>query len=404
MECLSRTVEKADISALDEILNSVIEGKELTPSDVYALIEAPSELIPRVAAVAASIRDASKGRTVTYSRKVFLPLSNLCRNACAYCTFYKLPGQPGAKTMSPAEVVSSARKAEGLGCKEALFSLGEKPELAFEVARAELRSMGFNTIMEYLRYACELVLRETKLLPHSNPGTMSRKELEMLRPFNASVGMMLENVSERLMESGGAHEFAPDKHPRVRLATIRNAGLLKIPFTTGLLIGIGETRRERVDSLFALRGLHDEYGHIQEIIIQNFRAKPDTPMRNWPEPSEEEMVRTIAVARLIFRGSTNIQAPPNLAPGSWASYLSAGINDWGGISPLTIDYINPEAPWPHVARLRSECESLGFRLRERLAVYPEYVRKEGYLDGELRRRAAEHVDAQGYVRGELAVC
>lgn len=229
--------------------------------------------------------------------------------------------------------------------------------------------------------------------------------MEELRPVNASMGMMLENVSERLMGPGGAHEFAPDKHPKVRLATIRNAGILKIPFTTGILIGIGETRQERIDSLFALKELHDQYDHIQEIIIQNFRAKPDTPMRNRPEPDESEMVRTIAVARFIFRGSLNIQAPPNLAPTSWRAYLQSGINDWGGVSPVTKDYINPEMPWPQLAKLKEETELAGFIFRERLAIYPEYItRKDGFVSEELKERVTSYVDENGYVKEELEIC
>jgi 7,8-didemethyl-8-hydroxy-5-deazariboflavin synthase CofG subunit len=261
---------------------------------------------------------------------------------------------------------------------------GERPEARFKEARNILKKLGYKTTVEYLRDMCELVVKRTGILPHSNPGTMTKKEMAELREVNASMGLMLENVSPRLCEAGGPHEKAPSKHPKVRLAVIEHAGQLMIPFTTGVLIGIGETPEEIVDSLYAIKELHSRYGHIQEVIIQNFRAKPGTPMSNHPEPTREYMLRAIALARLIMGGEANIQAPPNLSS-YYPEYLDAGINDWGGVSPVTLDYVNPEAPWPQVSKLREVCRKKGFRLRQRLPVYPEYVLyKRSYLPGNLK--------------------
>src|SRR6185369_8320162 len=290
---------------------------------------------------AARLRDELKGRRVTYSKKVFIPLTNLCRDYCGYCTFRKDPGQPGAKTMTPDEVVAVAEAGARLGCKEALFSLGDRPEAIFPEMRETLARLGHRTTLSYLAEMCERVLNETGLLPHANPGLMGRRDLESLRRFNPSMGLMLESTSDRLTLPGMAHDNAPDKPPALRLKTIEEAGRLKIPFTTGILIGIGETRDERVDSLFAIRELHKRYGHIQEVIIQNFRAKPEIPMREYPEPSMLDHARTIAVARLVLR-EMNVQAPPNLSDDEFPFLVKAGLNDWGGVSPLTPDFINPE--------------------------------------------------------------
>jgi 7,8-didemethyl-8-hydroxy-5-deazariboflavin synthase CofG subunit len=303
--------------------------------------------------------------------------------------------------MTPDEVLAVAEAGAKLGCKEALFSLGDKPEVLYPEYRDTLAEFGYRRTLDYLRAACELVLAHTPLLPHANPGLMSYHDLAMLRELNASMGIMLENVSERLIEPGATHDDAPDKRPALRLKTIENAGKLQIPFTTGILIGIGETLEERVDSLLAIRRVQEEYGHIQEVIIQNFRVKPTIPMKDWPEPTLLDMLKTIAVARLLLGGTMNIQAPPNLTPDAYQLLLLAGINDWGGVSPLTIDFINPEAPWPKIKELQRVTAEVGMVLRERLAVYPEYITMyPEYMPVSLRDRILGYVDMEGFVREE----
>jgi len=336
---------------------------------------------------ATELRAQGKGTVITFSKKVFIPLTTLCRDYCSYCTFRKDPGQPGAHFMTPDEVLVLAERGSAAGCKEALFSLGDQPEKIFPEAREFLRAQGYARTLDYLAAMCELVLEKTGLLPHANPGIMDRAALARLKDSNASVGLMLENVSPRLMRDGLPHANAPDKAPALRLRTIEEAGKLSIAFTTGILIGIGETMEERIDSLLAIRALHEKYGHIQEVIIQNFRAKPEIPMAVHPEPSLEDMLRTIALARLILGPQMNIQAPPNLSYGDFPSLLEAGINDWGGISPVTKDFINPEAAWPQIARLQAETESRGFILRERLALYPEFVSRYEFLNPRVRAQA-----------------
>jgi 7,8-didemethyl-8-hydroxy-5-deazariboflavin synthase CofG subunit len=346
---------------------------------------------------AATLRRASgKGSIVSFSRKVFIPLTTLCRDYCGYCTFRKDPGQPGAQFMTPDEVLALAERARDAGCKEALFSLGDQPERIFPEARDFLRKQGFSRTLDYAAAMCEMVLECTGLLPHANPGVMDRAALELFKKSNASVGLMLETVSNRLMRNGLAHFKAPDKVPALRLRTIEDAGKLSMAFTTGILIGIGETFEERVDSLFAIRALHEKYGHIQEVIVQNFRAKPDIPMANHPEPSMEDMLRTIAVARLILGPRMNLQAPPNLSYADFPRLLEAGINDWGGISPITKDFINPEAAWPQIAKLRAETEARGFILRERLALYPEYVKRSDFLTPRVRESVQRLADSEGF--------
>jgi 7,8-didemethyl-8-hydroxy-5-deazariboflavin synthase CofG subunit len=349
-------------------------------------------------AAATELRAQGKGTIITFSKKVFIPLTTLCRDYCSYCTFRKDSGQPGAHFMTPEEVLALAERGRQAGCKEALFSLGDQPEKIFPEAREFLSRQGYSRTLDYLAAVCELVLEKTGLLPHANPGVMDRAALVRLKDSNASVGLMLENVSPRLMRDGLPHATAPDKVPALRLRTIEEAGKLSIAFTTGILIGIGETMEERVDSLFAIRTLHEKHGHIQEVIIQNFRAKPDIPMAAHPEPSLEDMLRTIALARLILGPHMNIQAPPNLSYDDFPRLLDAGINDWGGISPVTKDFINPEAAWPQIARLQTETESRGFILRERLALYPEFVSREGFLSPRVRHRIAEVAGADGFGR------
>jgi 7,8-didemethyl-8-hydroxy-5-deazariboflavin synthase CofG subunit len=346
---------------------------------------------------AGRIRAARTGPVITYSRKVFIPLTNLCRDRCGYCTFARVPGDGLAHTMTPEEVLAVARAGRAAGCKEALFSLGDKPELRYAAYREWLGERGLKSTIEYLQAMCRLVFEETGLLPHANPGLLSREEMLGLQPLNASLGMMLETTSRRLLAPGQAHYRCPDKVPEARLAALRTAGELRIPFTTGILIGIGETPEERVDALLAIRGIRETYGHIQEVIVQNFRAKADTQFAQWPEPDTPDLARTAAVARLIFGAAINLQVPPNLSRDDYGSLLPAGINDWGGISPVTRDFINPEMAWPEVAALRAVTEAAGFELRERLAVYPEYLRKPGWVPEAVRRHAGLWADSRGLV-------
>ncbi|HEY1430536.1 MAG TPA: 7,8-didemethyl-8-hydroxy-5-deazariboflavin synthase CofG, partial [Stellaceae bacterium] len=349
--------------------------------------------------VAAALRDEGHGGLVSYSRKVFIPLTQLCRDVCHYCTFAHAP-RPGEPAYLNAEqVLAIARAGARAGCHEALFTLGDKPELRYGAARDALARLGHESTLSYLAEMAGLVLRETGLLPHLNPGVMTRAYIDRLRPVSVSQGIMLESAAERLRRRGGPHFGSPDKDPAVRLETIRAAGEGAVPFTSGILIGIGETRRERIESLLALRDLHDHYGHLQEIIIQNFRAKPRTRMAQAPEPDLEEHLWTIAVARLIFGPEMNIQAPPNLNPGGLAEMIAAGINDWGGVSPVTLDHVNPEAPWPALDRLAEQTAAAGKLLVERLAIYPAYARApERWLDSALRAPVLRAIDAEGLAR------
>jgi len=381
----------------DEALAAAREGR-VTRDIACTLIRARAgDELDSLMASATELRDRVTGRRITYSKKVFIPLTNLCRDYCGYCTFRKDPGQPGAHTMTPDEVLAVAEAGARLGCKEALFSLGDRPEAIFPEMRDTLARLGHRTTLSYLAEMCERVLNETGLLPHANPGLMGRKDLETLRQFNPSMGLMLESTSDRLTLPGMPHDNAPDKPPSLRLKTIEEAGKLKIPFTTGILIGIGETPDERVDSLFAIRELHERYGHIQEAIIQNFRAKPEIPMRDHPEPSMMDHARTVAVARLVLR-EMNVQAPPNLSDQNYPFLLRAGLNDWGGISPLTPDFINPEKPWPHIGKLAERTADEGFELVERLSVYPEFVYRDDFIDEGLRRRVRSKAHDRGYAK------
>jgi 7,8-didemethyl-8-hydroxy-5-deazariboflavin synthase CofG subunit len=337
-----------------------------------SLIACADPDLPALLAAARAAKENFKLGVITYSRKVFLPLTNLCRDYCGYCTFRRDPGEPGAHTMTPEDVLAVAREGEKLGCTEALFSLGDKPELLFPEMRDTLRHLGYKSTLHYLEAMCELILRETTLLPHPNPGLLSAEWITRLAAVSPSMGLMLESTNPALLNVGAAHDNAPDKLPAKRLRTVEEAGKQQVPFTTGLLIGIGETVEDRVDTLLAIRDLHQRYGHIQEVIVQNFRAKPYIPMAQSPEPTQSDMLRTIAVARLLMP-NVNIQAPPNLNAPYYDELLDAGINDWGGISPLTPDYINPEKPWPHLEQLRLRTEAKGFQLRQRLPIYPEFL-------------------------------
>ena len=381
-------------TALGEALAAVREGRAVNRDAAFKLaIEAP---LGDLLAAATELRARGKGRVVTFSKKVFIPLTTLCRDYCSYCTFRKDPGQPGAHFMTPDEVLALAGQGRTAGCKEALFSLGDQPERIFPEAREFLRRLGFARTLDYVAAMSELVLERTGLLPHANPGVMDRVGLERFKSSNASVGLMLETVSVRLMRDGLAHANAPDKVPALRLRTMEEAGKLSIAFTTGILIGIGETMEERIDSLFAIRALHEKYGHIQEVIVQNFRAKPEIPMAHHPEPSLDDMLRTLAIARLILGPEMNLQAPPNLSYADFPRLLEAGINDWGGISPVTKDFINPEAAWPQISKLCNETEARGFTLRERLALYPEFVRAGNFVSSRVRENVKRLADSDGF--------
>jgi FO synthase len=350
---------------------------------------------------AGALRDQSHGRLISYSRKVFIPLTKLCRDVCHYCTFAHPPRKGERAYLTAEEVLAIAKAGQTAGCKEALFTLGDKPEARYNVAKVELAELGHETTLSYLAEMAELVFRETGLLPHLNPGVMNTAELNALRAVSVSQGIMLESTSERLCEKGGPHWGSPDKNPAVRLQTIKEAGQLAIPFTSGILIGIGETRTERLEALIALRGLHIKYGHIQEIIIQNFRAKPDTKMAAAAEPNLDELLWTIASARLLFGAEMNIQAPPNLSPGVLPKLIEAGINDWGGVSPVTPDHVNPEAPWPHLDKLAQETALAGKDLTERLALYPDYVQSaEKWTTLELSPAVMRMSDSEGFARTE----
>jgi FO synthase len=377
-----------------DLLTASLESGILDRASALRLAEdAP---LPDLLAAATHLRAQGKGTVVSFSKKVFIPLTTLCRDYCGYCTFRKDPGQPGAHFMTPEEVLALAEQGRAAGCKEALFSLGDQPERIFPEAREFLRYHGYTRTLDYLAAMSELVLDRTGLLPHANPGVMDGPVLQRLKESNVSAGLMLENVSPRLMRDSLPHAKAPDKVPALRLRTIEEAGKLSMAFTTGILIGIGETLQERIDSLFAIRALHEKYGHIQEVIVQNFRAKPEIPMAHHPEPSLQDMLRTVAMARLILGLHMNLQAPPNLSYADYPRLLEAGINDWGGISPVTKDFINPEAAWPQIPGLRAETQARGFTLRERLAIYPEFIQRDGFVSPKVRPHVARFVDGDGY--------
>ncbi len=371
------------------------------PEEAEALALADFSDTARLAQAAASLRDSGHGSVVTYSRKVFIPLTQLCRDVCHYCTFAQTPRHIPQAYMPVDEVLQQVRAAAEVGCQEALFTLGERPELRYRAAREALESLGFESTLDYLTYVAGRVLEETGVLPHINAGCMDDAEMLALREVSASMGIMLESASERLCEKGMPHYGSPDKAPARRLDTIERAGRLKVPFTSGILIGIGETRRERIESLLALRASHRRHGQLQEVIIQNFRAKPGTLMAQAPEPDLEELLWTIAVARILFGPAMNIQAPPNLSPGVLPQIVAAGINDWGGVSPVTPDFVNPEAPWPHLEQLTRETAAAGKVLQPRLTLYPAYVHDpQQWLHEAVREPVLKQADAEGLARSD----
>lgn len=369
-------------------------------SEAAALRAADSPL-PELLEGAAALRDAGHGLRVSYSRKVFIPLTELCRDVCHYCTYAKTPRHLKSAYLEPDEVLAIAAAGKARGCREALFTLGDKPELRYSAAREALARLGQPSTLSYVRAMAERVLEETGLLPHLNPGVLRPEDYRMLRPVAPSMGLMLESASERLSARGGPHFGSPDKDPAVRLRAIDDAGAAGVAMTSGLLIGIGETRKERIESLVALRDSHRRHGHLQEIIIQNFVPKPGTKMAEVPAPPLEELLWTIAVARLLFGPAMNIQAPPNLNEGRLADLIDAGINDWGGVSPVTPDHVNPESPWPHIAALEAQTAAAGKMLVERLTLYPSYIRtRKRWLDPGLEAAVLLHADAEGYARGD----
>ena len=381
----------------DSILHSVTDGRRL--DEAQALSLAGFEDTGALMEAARGVRDRRSGDVVTWSPKVFIPLTELCRDVCRYCTFAKTPGNVRAPYLTVDEAVDIARRGAEAGCTEALFTLGDQPERRYRAAREALARMGFASTIDYLVHAARRVHEETGLLPHVNPGVMTRDELARLREVSVSAGIMLESVSRRLCEKGGPHHGSPDKDPEVRLATLARAGELAVPFTTGILIGIGETRRERVESLLAIRDLEDRHGHIQEVIVQNFRAKPGTPMAGAPEPSLQDHLWTIAVARLVLGPGTSVQAPPNLRPGVLARLVDAGLDDWGGVSPVTPDHVNPEAPWPHLVELERATEAAGKSLAPRLPLHPRFVADpERWVDSGLRSAVLAASDGRGLGR------
>ena len=377
-------------------------GTETAISRDQAISLAELDDTAALAHLACQMRDKAHGNVITYSKKVFIPLTHLCRDVCHYCTFAKTPRHIGSPYMSVDDVLRLCREGAVLGCQEALFTLGEKPELRYRAAREALVELGFTSTLEYVAHVAERVLKETGMLPHINAGNMTSDEISYLRKTSASMGIMLESASPRLCEKDMPHYGSPDKVPEVRLETIELAGKQKVPFTTGILIGIGETKLERIQSLLAIRDIQDKHGHIQEIIVQNFRAKPDTKMSSAPEPDLNELLWTIAVARLIFGPQMHIQAPPNLSPGVLPQLVRAGIDDWGGVSPLTPDHVNPEAPWPHLENLAKETQAAGKFLEQRLTIYPNYVKNPKlWLAKEMVTPVLRLCDASGFAKRDL---
>lgn len=379
---------------LAAILEKAESGDLISRDDALYLVNIDKDEIPYLLLTASKLRDRGKGKILTYSKNVFVPLTQICRNRCGYCTFKYEPGE-GALFMSPEEVLDMARKGAELGCTELLFVTGDKPELKYPVYREALKKLGYETTADYLIAMGEAGLKEN-IFPHTNLGLATSEELLAFRESNPSMGLMLENISPRLLKKGQAHHGCPDKVPKLRMQTMELAGEHRIPWTSGILVGIGETWDERIDSLIALRELGETYGHLQEIIIQNFSPKPGIMMEKFPPPSHVEMLKLVAISRLVFGEEMNLQIPPNLNPQTYPLFIHAGINDLGGVSPVTIDYVNPEAPWPKLEIMEDMVEDLGFTLRERLPVYPEFIKDE-FINKGVLEKVENFVDKDGYV-------
>ncbi|HMK33387.1 MAG TPA: 7,8-didemethyl-8-hydroxy-5-deazariboflavin synthase CofG [Nitrosopumilaceae archaeon] len=383
------------LTFISEVLNKVIDNKEISNDEAYQIYQEsqhdPSELYK----IAQILRNKNKGTKVTYSRKIFFNLINLCRDSCSYCTYKSEPGQSKISMMSKSDVQNLAKIGKTYGCTEALFVTGERPEQKYVEARNWLKENGFASTPEYLIHVSETALKEG-LFPHTNAGNLTKSEMSDLKKTNVSLGIMLENSSTRLAQSGMPHELAPSKHPKARLRVLKDAGELGIPMTTGVLIGIGETPFEIIDSIYTIKEIHKKYGHIQEIILQNFQPKSDIRMKNVPSPEEKYFKTLVALARVIMP-QMNIQVPPNLSPDSYASFLSVGINDWGGISPLTPDYVNPEFSWPPIDTVAKNSFNAGFELKARLPVYPEFF---SFVDPDLKEKILQVTDHNGFVKTE----
>jgi FO synthase len=395
-------------SAMRMALARAGNGEPLVQPEAETLLQARGGDLTALLGHAARTRDAgleAAGRpgVITYSKKVFIPLTRLCRDRCGYCTFATVPGRLDSLYLSPDEVLAIAREGAKLGCKEALFTLGDRPEARWKQAREWLDAHGYEDTLSYVRAMAVLVLTETGLLPHLNPGVMTAQDFQRLKPVAPSMGMMLETTSSRLFETRGeAHFGSPDKDPKVRLQVLDDAGRSNVPFTTGILIGIGETLEERVDAIFALRDVQREHGGIQEVIVQNFRAKPDTKMRDTPDAELADLAATIAVTRLVLGPGARVQAPPNLVGNEYQLMIDAGIDDWGGVSPLTPDHVNPERPWPHLDELAEITAAAGFTLKERLTIYPPYLRGP-WLDSHVAAHVAALVDPATGLANEAAL-
>ena len=376
-----------------ELLNRLVDGKELSKDDVYEIYQDaerdPSELYK----TAQFLRNKNKGHIVTYSRKVFFNLINLCRDSCAYCTYKSEPWEAKISMMTKQDIQNLITMGRRYKCTEALFVTGERPEQKYQEARTWLKQNGFSSTAEYLAYASEIVL-SAGLFPHTNAGNLTKAEMNELKKTNVSLGLMLENTSERLSGKNMPHEFAPSKNPKARIKVLENAGELRIPMTTGLLIGIGESPFELIESIYAIKEIHKKFGHIQEIILQNFQPKPDTVMKDIPSPQERYFRTFVALTRVIMP-EMNIQIPPNLSPISYFDFLSVGINDWGGISPITPDYVNPEFPWPSIESIERNCTNAGFQLRARLPIYPEFM---SFVSSNLKSKIMEIADSGGFVK------
>jgi FO synthase subunit 1 len=383
---------------LHEILDKSLRGKTISKIDASHIINSSSQDNNMIAYIARSIRDKTKAGSITYSRKVFINLVNLCRDTCSYCTYKKEPADKLASMMSPSQVLAIAEAGKRFGCTEALFVTGERPEQRYPEAREWLRSVGHSSTVEYIREMSDMVLQKTGLLPHTNAGTLTKKEMSVLKDNNVSLGMMLESSSERLIRKDMPHEMAPSKNPKVRIKALEYAGQLKIPLTTGLLVGIGESPEELIDSLYIIKEIHHKYGHIQEIIMQNFVPKPETGMAKSLPASCDYFFKSVALVRIIMP-QMNIQVPPNLNSEDFGKYIDAGINDWGGISPITIDHVNPESPWPSIESIKCVTNSRGYNLRARLPIYPEFLDKaDDFIPDKLRSYIDLLADDTGLVR------
>jgi 7,8-didemethyl-8-hydroxy-5-deazariboflavin synthase len=386
--------------SISEILERYQTKMTLSKDDALALLE--SNDIISIFKLSASLKTRFKKDIITYSRKIFINITNLCRDYCSYCTYRKNPMESSSIMMKPAEVLHLSKIGKKYNCTEALIVAGERPEERYTEAKLWLRQLGYSSLVEYVIDISEKIVKDTGLLPHSNLGIITKEEMKLLKVYNVSLGLMLESSSEKLLEKGMSHEFAPSKNPRKRIEVIKNAGKMKIPLTTGLLIGIGETREEIINDLFLLKSINNEFENIQEIILQNFQPKTNTRMEAFPSPSNDYFLKIVSIARLILP-DMNIQIPPNLSPKSFSSFIDAGINDWGGISPVTVDHVNPEFPWPKIEELKSITESKHQRLRARLPVYPEFIDKQDFISSHLRNYVENFIGLDGLVKEEHLV-